>query len=104
MFDIGTTTMSSKGQVVIPVEVRGDIREGDRFVVIRSGENLVLKPAKTAEANFAEDLIAAKRAARAWQDADHGKTTRFKTEGEMRAHFERLKAPARTTSTRRTRN
>lgn len=40
-----TTRLSSKGQVVIPEEVRNDLglREGDQFVVIGQGDAVILK-------------------------------------------------------------
>ena len=43
------TTMSSKGQIAIPKEVRDalHIETGDRFTIEVSGNNIVLKPAVT---------------------------------------------------------
>ena len=40
-----TTRLSSKGQVVIPEEVRNDLglTEGDQFVVIGQGDAVILK-------------------------------------------------------------
>ena len=40
-----TTRLSSKGQVVIPEEVRNDLglNEGDQFVVIGQGDAVILK-------------------------------------------------------------
>lgn len=40
-----TTKLSSKGQVVIPEEVRNDLglTEGDQFVVIGQGDAVILK-------------------------------------------------------------
>jgi len=40
-----TTKLSSKGQVVIPEEVRNDLglNEGDQFVVIGQGDAVILK-------------------------------------------------------------
>jgi AbrB family looped-hinge helix DNA binding protein len=40
-----TTKLSSKGQVVIPEEVRNDLglQEGDQFVVIGQGDAVILK-------------------------------------------------------------
>jgi len=35
---IDTTKMSSRGQVVIPLDMRRDINEGDRLIVIRKDE------------------------------------------------------------------
>ena len=41
--DISTTKMSSRGQVVIPLEMRKDIKEGDKLIVIRRGNEIILK-------------------------------------------------------------
>ena len=40
---IDTTKMSSRGQVVIPLEMRKDIKEGERLIVIRKNDEIVLK-------------------------------------------------------------
>ena len=40
---IDTTKMSSRGQVVIPLDMRGDIREGDKLIVIRRDNEIILK-------------------------------------------------------------
>jgi AbrB family looped-hinge helix DNA binding protein len=54
MADYATTKLSSKGQVVIPKDVRNDLglNEGDQFVVIGQGDAVILKiitPPKIAE-------------------------------------------------------
>jgi AbrB family looped-hinge helix DNA binding protein len=45
MTGYATTKLSSKGQVVIPEEVRSDLglSEGDQFVVIGQGDAVILK-------------------------------------------------------------
>lgn len=45
MSGFGTTRLSSKGQVVIPEEIRDDLhlKSGDRFVVIGKGDTVILK-------------------------------------------------------------
>lgn len=45
MSDISTTKMSSKGQVVIPEEIRNrlDLKPGSQFVVIGEKDTVVLK-------------------------------------------------------------
>ncbi|MEK6915725.1 MAG: AbrB/MazE/SpoVT family DNA-binding domain-containing protein [Nanoarchaeota archaeon] len=40
---IDTTKMSSRGQVVIPLDMRKDIKEGDKLIVIRNGDDLIIK-------------------------------------------------------------
>jgi len=45
MAQIDMTKMSSKGQVVIPQELREDFNEGDKLVVIRNNDQIILKKA-----------------------------------------------------------
>jgi len=40
---IETTKMSSRGQVVIPLDLRKDINEGDKLIIVRKGDEIVLK-------------------------------------------------------------
>ena len=40
---IDTTKMSSRGQVVIPLDMRKDIKEGDKLIIIRKDDEIILK-------------------------------------------------------------
>ena len=40
---IDTTKMSSRGQIVIPLDMRKDIKEGDKLIVIRKENEIILK-------------------------------------------------------------
>ena len=56
---IDTTKMSSRGQVVIPLDMRKDIKEGDKLIVIRKNDEIILKKnisdlALLSEESFAE--------------------------------------------------
>ena len=73
MANISITKMSSKGQVVIPQEMRKDIKEGEKLIVIQNGKQLILKKAKDFDKNLEEDLIFAKRTEEAWKRYDKGK-------------------------------
>ena len=70
--DIAITKMSSKGQVVIPREMRKDIKEGDKLIVIQNGEQLILKKASNLDENMKEDLEFARRTEEAWKRYDKG--------------------------------
>src|SRR4030066_245944 len=39
---IDTTKMSSRGQVVIPLDMREGIREGDKLIVIRKDDDIIV--------------------------------------------------------------
>lgn len=72
--------MSSKGQIVIPQEMRGQIQEGEKLIIIQSEDKLILKKASKADENFQEDLEFARRTEEAWQRHDRGEFTRMSSE------------------------
>jgi AbrB family looped-hinge helix DNA binding protein len=49
-----TTVLSSKGQLVIPQELRKalQLRSGDRLTVVKEGSRLVLEPVRQAQAKL----------------------------------------------------
>ncbi|MDO8459877.1 MAG: AbrB/MazE/SpoVT family DNA-binding domain-containing protein [Nanoarchaeota archaeon] len=73
MSQIDITKMSSKGQVVIPQELRHGINEGDKLVVIRNNDQIILKKADKFDKNIEEDLEFAKRTEEAWKQIEQGK-------------------------------
>ena len=68
--------MSSKGQIVIPLEMRREFSEGEKFVVIKAGKQLILKTVADFDKNIEEDLEFAKRTEEAWKRYEKGE---FKT-------------------------
>ena len=74
--DIAITKMSSKGQIVIPAEMREDIQEGDKLIVIKTEHQLIMKKASSLDKNFAEDIEFARRTEAAWKSYERGE---FKT-------------------------
>ena len=64
--------MSSKGQIVIPAEMRKDIEEGEKLVLIKSNGQLIMKKAKSLRKNFEDDLKFAKKTEEAWKSYDRG--------------------------------
>ncbi len=43
MDQIEITRVSSRGQIVIPINMRGDLKEGDKLLIIRKGDEIILK-------------------------------------------------------------
>ena len=80
MVEIDITKMSSKGQVVIPLDMRKDIREGDKLVVIKNGSQIILKKASKMDEQMKEDLEFAKRTEAAWREIESGKCTTMEFE------------------------
>ena len=70
--DIAITKMSSKGQIVIPSEMRKDIKEGEKLVVLKSGDNLMLLKIGKLGKKLEEDLEFARRTEEAWQSYERG--------------------------------
>jgi len=71
--DIALTKMSSKGQVVIPAEMRENIEEGDKLLIIKSDEQLILKKASDLNKNLKEDIEFARRTEEALNRIEKGK-------------------------------
>lgn len=88
MAEIDITRMSSKGQVVIPAELRHGIKEGEKLVVIRSRDQLILQKADKFDKNLAGDLEFARRTEKAWKDYQKGKFV-SKSKEEFLAELEK---------------
>ena len=70
--EVAITKMSSKGQVVIPLEMRGNIKEGDKLVIIQDKDRLIMKKATKLSENLKEDLEFARRTEEAWKRYEKG--------------------------------
>lgn len=70
--DVAITKMSSKGQVVIPAEMRKNIREGDKLLIIQNDDQLIMKKATKLDENLKEDLEFARRTEEAWKRYERG--------------------------------
>ncbi len=64
--------MSSKGQVVVPAEMREDIKEGEKLIIMKSDDRIILKKASGFRKQLAEDLEFARRTEEAWKEYDKG--------------------------------
>lgn len=72
MAELEITTMSSKGQIVIPQEMRKGFHEGEKFVVIKAGKQIILKSVTEFDENIEEDIEFARRTEEAWQRYEKG--------------------------------
>ena len=70
--EIALTKMSSKGQVVIPTEMRKDINEGEKLIIIKSNGTLILKKASKLSEKFKDDLEFARRTEEAYKRHEAG--------------------------------
>ena len=77
MVEIETATISSKGQIVIPASMRKDLKEGDRFLIIKDNSSFLLKKADDLDEKFKEDLEFSRRTEEAWERHDKGEFKRM---------------------------
>jgi len=70
--DIAITKMSSKGQVVIPQEMRQNIHEGEKLIIIQDNGKFIMKKASKMDENLKEDLEFARRTEEAWRRIEKG--------------------------------
>jgi len=71
--EIAITKLSSKGQVVIPREMRKDIKEGEKLIIIKEGSSMIMKKASKLDKQLKEDLEFARRTEEAWKRYENGK-------------------------------
>jgi AbrB family looped-hinge helix DNA binding protein len=76
--DIAITRMSSKGQVVIPASMRTDLPEGEKILIIREGERIILKPLTDIEPALREDILFAEKTEIAFGEYSKGNFTKKK--------------------------
>ena len=72
MAELSITKMSSKGQIVIPMEMRKEFHDGEKFIVIKSGNQLILKTLTAFDKNIEDDLEFARRTEEAWKSYEKG--------------------------------
>ena len=65
--DISVTTLSSKGQIVIPIEMRKDIKEGEKLVIIKNKNQLIIERISEFDKKLEDDLEFARRTEEAWK-------------------------------------
>ena len=71
--DVAITKISSKGQIVIPIEMREGLREGDKINIIKNDGQFIMKKASDLDKNLKDDLEFARRTEEAWKRIDAGK-------------------------------
>lgn len=77
MNKISITRMSSKGQIVIPADMREGINEGEKLVIIRNNNQIILKREKDFSKNLEEDLEFARRTEEAYKRIEAGEYIRM---------------------------
>lgn len=71
--ELAITKISSKGQIVIPLEMRRELCAGEKLILIKSENNFILKKISDFEKTLEKDLNFAKRTENALKRIDKGK-------------------------------
>ena len=74
------TKMSSRGQVVIPLDMRKDLEEGERLVIMKNDNQIILKKASDFCENIKEDLEFARRTEEAFRRVENGEFVKVDSE------------------------
>ena len=72
MVTFNIAKLSSKGQIVIPSEMRKDFKTGDELLIIKDDQRIILKKANQLTEQMKEDLEFAQRTEQAWQRIEKG--------------------------------
>ena len=80
MVSMNITRMSSKGQIVIPSEMRVGLKEGEELLILKDEDRIILKRAGKITEEMREDLEFAKRTEEAWQQIERGEYTTYSKE------------------------
>jgi len=80
MANIEITKMSSKGQLVIPLEMRKNIKKGEKLIIIQNKDQLIIKKAKDFDKNLEGDLEFARRTEEAYREIGKGNFVKMSKE------------------------
>ena len=78
--DIATTTLSSKGQIIIPQKMRSNFRTGEQFLIFQENDSIVLRKTSSMKEKLQEDLEFEKRTREAIKEVEAGNYIRVDSE------------------------
>ncbi len=70
--DVEITKLSSKGQIVIPSDMREGMKPGEKIFLLKNDDQIILKKASDLEENVREDLEFAKQTEEALKKYEQG--------------------------------
>lgn len=73
--EIATTKLSSRGQIVIPLEMRKDMKEGENLVIIKQGNDILIRKEDKLSLDWSDVKVFAdeKLLAEAWGSPEDDK-------------------------------
>ena len=72
MMNIATTKVSARGQIVIPLEMRGEIKEGDKLLIMQKDNQFTMKKMSEIDKKMEEDIEFSRRTRKAQESCDKG--------------------------------
>ena len=73
MVEIEIAKLSSKGQIVIPSSMRKGFNKGERIILIKANDKIILKKASKMDEQFSEDIEFARRTEEAKKRIEAGR-------------------------------
>ena len=80
MVEIDITRLSSKGQIVIPNNMRKGFKEGEKLIIIKSDDKIILKKTSKMDEQLKEDIEFARRTDEARKKIEAGKYIKVDSE------------------------
>lgn len=82
MMEVEVVRLSSRGQLVIPQEIRKGmkLKEGEKLLVASDKHKIVIRPVKDLKRELLEELLLAKKADDAWEEIEKGEYKRLPKE------------------------
>lgn len=77
MVNMGVVKMSSKGQIVIPSEMRMDLQRGAELIIIKDDGRFILNKIENISEKMKDDIEFARRTEAALQAYEKGKFTSY---------------------------
>ena len=71
--EVAITKMSSKGQVVIPTEMRKGLKVGEKLLITKNKNQIIMEKTTMLNEKLKDDLEFARRTEEAWKRYDQGK-------------------------------
>ena len=86
MVSMSVIKLSSKGQIVIPVSMRENLKEGEELLLIKDDERIILKKVDNLTEKMKEDLEFARRTEEALKRIESGQGITMEFDDRLRRY------------------